>query len=107
MEKLGFGPEELSEIRPGIIYLSINCYGFDGPFSDRGGWEQVAQIMTGLTTIESTGSQTKSTRQVFCQQLQMIILPGILAHMVRFLRWLGEQKRVAATMYEYHFARLR
>ena len=53
MEKLGFGPEELSEIRPGLIYLSINCYGFDGEFSDRGGWEQVAQIMTGLTTIEN------------------------------------------------------
>ena len=52
MEKLGFGPEELSEIRPGLIYLSINCYGFDGEFSDRGGWEQVAQIMTGLTTME-------------------------------------------------------
>jgi hypothetical protein len=52
MEKLGFGPEELSEIRPGLIYLSINCYGFDGEFSNRGGWEQVAQIMTGLTTME-------------------------------------------------------
>ena len=52
MEKLGFGPEELSEIRPGLIYLSINCYGFDGEFSDRGGWEQVAQIMTGLTTMD-------------------------------------------------------
>ena len=52
MEKIGFGPEELSEIRPGIIYLSINCYGFDGEFSDRGGWEQIAQIMTGLTTEE-------------------------------------------------------
>lgn len=50
LSKLGFGPEELSEICPGIIYLSINCYGFDGPFSNRGGWEQVAQIMTGLTT---------------------------------------------------------
>ena len=53
MEKLGFGPEELSEIRPGLIYLSINCYGFDGVFSDRGGWEQIAQIMTGLTTQEA------------------------------------------------------
>ena len=53
MEKLGFGPEELSEIRPGLIYLSINCYGFDGAFSDRGGWEQVAQIMTGLTSEDS------------------------------------------------------
>src|SRR5436190_23771865 len=48
ISKLGFGPEELAGLRPGIIYASINCYGADGPFSHRGGWEQVAQTMTGL-----------------------------------------------------------
>ena len=46
--KLGFGPEEVAALRPGIVYASINCYGTDGPFSHRGGWEQVAQTMTGL-----------------------------------------------------------
>ena len=59
MGKLGFGPKDLSQIRPGLIYLSINCYGFDGPFSNRGGWEQVAQIMTGLTTEDAVSTQTK------------------------------------------------
>jgi CoA-transferase family III len=48
ISKLGFGPEELAALRPGIIYASINCYGAEGPFSHRGGWEQVAQTMTGL-----------------------------------------------------------
>jgi crotonobetainyl-CoA:carnitine CoA-transferase CaiB-like acyl-CoA transferase len=48
ISKLGFGPEEVAAHRPGIIYASINCYGFDGPFSHRGGWEQVAQTMIGL-----------------------------------------------------------
>jgi crotonobetainyl-CoA:carnitine CoA-transferase CaiB-like acyl-CoA transferase len=48
ISKLGFGPEEVAIHRPGIIYASINCYGFDGPFSHRGGWEQVAQTMTGI-----------------------------------------------------------
>jgi crotonobetainyl-CoA:carnitine CoA-transferase CaiB-like acyl-CoA transferase len=46
--RLGFGPEQLAAIRPGIIYTSISCYGADGPFSHRGGWEQVAQTMTGI-----------------------------------------------------------
>jgi crotonobetainyl-CoA:carnitine CoA-transferase CaiB-like acyl-CoA transferase len=46
--KLGFGPDEVAALRPGIVYASINCYGADGPFSHRGGWEQVAQTMTGL-----------------------------------------------------------
>ena len=45
---LGFGPEELAAVRPGIVYASISCYGADGPFSHRGGWEQVAQTMTGI-----------------------------------------------------------
>jgi crotonobetainyl-CoA:carnitine CoA-transferase CaiB-like acyl-CoA transferase len=45
---LGFSPEELAALRPGIVYTSISCYGADGPFSHRGGWEQVAQTMTGI-----------------------------------------------------------
>ncbi len=48
LEGLGFGPEQLAEIRPGIIYTSISCYGADGPFSHRAGWEQVAQTMVGI-----------------------------------------------------------
>ncbi len=45
---LGFSPEDLAQIRPGIVYLSISCFGADGPFSHRAGWEQVAQTVTGI-----------------------------------------------------------
>lgn len=45
---LGFGPEELAELRPGIVYLSISRFGADGPLSHRAGWEQVAQTVTGI-----------------------------------------------------------
>jgi hypothetical protein len=55
--KLGFGPEDVAALRPGIIYASINCYGADGPFSHRGGWEQVAQTMTGLCHEGRTGAR--------------------------------------------------
>ncbi len=46
--KLGFGPEDLAALRPDIVYTSVSCYGADGPFSHRGGWEQVAQTVTGI-----------------------------------------------------------
>ena len=39
MDKHGLSPEQLAKERPGIIYLSISCYGHGGPFSNRGGWE--------------------------------------------------------------------
>ena len=48
IHQMGLGPEALADIRPGLVYVSINCFGADGPFSHRGGWEQIAQIMTGI-----------------------------------------------------------
>ena len=57
INQMGLGPEALAEIRPGLVYVSINCYGADGPFSHRGGWEQIAQIMTG---IAAEGVQSSS-----------------------------------------------
>ena len=52
---MGFGAEALAALRPGLIYVSISCYGADGPFSHRAGWEQVGQIMSG---IAAEGVQT-------------------------------------------------
>jgi len=60
IERLGFGPEALAAHRPGLIYVSISCYGADGPFSHRAGWEQIAQIMTG---IAAEGVQSGPTYQ--------------------------------------------
>jgi CoA-transferase family III len=48
LARRGFSPEELAEIRPGIIAVSIDCYGHGGPFAQRPGWEQLAQTVTGM-----------------------------------------------------------
>ena len=52
----GLGPEELARLRPGIVTLSISCYGSGGPFSERAGWEQVAQTVTGICHANDGGS---------------------------------------------------
>jgi crotonobetainyl-CoA:carnitine CoA-transferase CaiB-like acyl-CoA transferase len=48
LARLGFGPEALFELRPGLVYTSINCYGHEGPWVERPGWEQLAQTVTGI-----------------------------------------------------------
>jgi len=48
LARRGFSPEELEEMRPGIIVVSIDCYGHEGPFAVRPGWEQLAQTVTGM-----------------------------------------------------------
>ncbi|MGH6971343.1 MAG: CoA transferase, partial [Caulobacteraceae bacterium] len=51
MEKMGFGPAQLHELRPGVVYTSINCYGHEGPWRGRAGWEQLAQTVTGMAHV--------------------------------------------------------
>ena len=48
MDAHGFGVEELVKERPGLIYVSIDCFGPGGVYSDRAGWDQVAQAVTGM-----------------------------------------------------------
>ncbi len=48
LERRGFGPSDLAELRPGIVVVTINCYGDAGPWRMRPGWEQMAQTVSGL-----------------------------------------------------------
>lgn len=48
----GLGPTALAERRPGVVVVSLNCYGPDGPWADRRGWEQLAQSATGVAWAE-------------------------------------------------------
>ena len=47
----GLSPEQLAQLRPGIIYVSENCYGQVGPWAPRPGWEQLAQTVSGVAHI--------------------------------------------------------
>lgn len=51
----GFSPEALARARPGIIYTSVNCYGHEGPWSERRGWEQLGQTVSGVADEEGIG----------------------------------------------------
>lgn len=51
MEKMGFGPERLKELRPDIIHCSINGFGDTGPYRDRPAFDFVAQAMSGFMSL--------------------------------------------------------
>ena len=48
LAKLGFTPAAMAHSARGITYVSVSCYGHDGPWAGRRGWEQLAQSATGL-----------------------------------------------------------
>lgn len=48
LARLGFTPAALAHVARGITYVSVSCYGHEGPWAGRRGWEQLAQSATGL-----------------------------------------------------------
>ncbi len=48
MERMGFGYDEVKKRKPDIIYASLNAFGYDGPWAQRPGWEQLAQATSGI-----------------------------------------------------------
>ncbi|ANY82408.1 hypothetical protein BB934_29350 (plasmid) [Microvirga ossetica] len=57
IERLGFGVEEVARKRPGIVYLTVRCYGWDGPWKDRAGFDMEALTVTGYTMAEGGGGK--------------------------------------------------
>ncbi len=43
LELLGLGYEDVRRWKPDIVYASMDCFGYDGPWSQRPGWEHNAQ----------------------------------------------------------------
>jgi crotonobetainyl-CoA:carnitine CoA-transferase CaiB-like acyl-CoA transferase len=54
MTRLGFGFEEVHTRYPKLVYCSISGFGQTGPYRERGGFDLVAQAMSGVLSV--TGS---------------------------------------------------
>ena len=57
MMEAGCTLEELTQRKKNLIIVQLDCYGFQGPWAERRGWEQLAQSCTGLAKIHSAGKE--------------------------------------------------
>ena len=55
LEKLGFGYESVRALNPRLVYCSLSGFGRTGPYAARGGFDLVAQGMSGLMGITGEG----------------------------------------------------
>ena len=56
----GFGPEELAELRPGIVYVTLNAWGHAGPWQNRRGYDTVVQAVNGIAESYSDGTKPRN-----------------------------------------------
>jgi formyl-CoA transferase len=51
MDKLGLGYETLKKLNPALLYVAVSGFGQTGPYASRGGFDLVAQGMSGLMSV--------------------------------------------------------
>ena len=86
LASLGFGLKEITALRPGIVHLSVSCFGAGGPFGMRAGWEQVAQAVTGVchTHGEATGAgEPKLVPAPMCERHGYLAAYGVMLALAR------------------------
>lgn len=54
LEAYGLSFERLTELRPGLIYATVSCYGSDGPWANRAGYDPFGQVVSGLAAGEGS-----------------------------------------------------
>ncbi len=101
MEKLGLGYDALKALNPALIYCSISGYGRTGPYADKGGFDLVAQGMSGLMAItgEPARPPVKSGNPICDINGGILAALGIVSAYVHRLKS-GEGQLVDTSLYE-------
>ena len=59
LERRGLDPRQLAERHPGLVYVSVTCYGSTGPWAQRGGFDMNGSAASGLMTTEGSETEPK------------------------------------------------
>ncbi len=58
MDRLGFSTDQLHELNPRLVILSISGFGHDGPQGGRAGYDQIAQGEAGIMSVTGPDPDT-------------------------------------------------
>ncbi len=87
LERRGFGARDATAARPGIVYVSINCYGHAGPWARRPGWEQLAQSACGLAAAQASPERPQLIPAAACDYTTGYLAAyGVMAALARRAR---------------------
>jgi crotonobetainyl-CoA:carnitine CoA-transferase CaiB-like acyl-CoA transferase len=101
LDKLGLGYEALKALNPGLIYCSISGYGRSGPYAEKGGFDLIAQGMSGLMAVtgEPGGPPVKVGSPVCDINAGLLGALGVVAAYVHRLKT-GEGQLVDTSLFE-------
>ncbi|WP_297776783.1 CoA transferase [uncultured Roseovarius sp.] len=102
MERLGLSYEALRAINPRLIYCEISGFGRTGPYAERGGFDLIAQGMSGLMSITGEGPgrpPVKTGAPVSDITAGIVAAMGVSAAYARMLQT-GQGQKVDTSLFE-------
>lgn len=102
LERLDLGYDVLRQDNPGLIWAEISGFGRTGPYRDLGGFDLVAQGMSGLMSLTGEGPGRPPVK---CGVPLTDVTAGILAALGVVAAWVhrsktGEGQRVDTSLFE-------
>jgi crotonobetainyl-CoA:carnitine CoA-transferase CaiB-like acyl-CoA transferase len=83
----GFGSDEVADIHPGVICVSLSAYGHSGPWVTRRGFDSIVQTATGVNQAEAQSAGVDYPLPLPCQALDhgsgCLLALGALAALLR------------------------
>lgn len=102
MERLGLGYDTLRELNPRLIYAEISGFGRTGPYAERGGFDLIAQGMSGLMSITGEGPgrpPVKTGAPISDISAGILAAMGVSAAYARMLQT-GQGQKVDTSLFE-------
>ncbi|WP_027801566.1 CoA transferase [Paraburkholderia dilworthii] len=65
----GFSAEDVARLRPGIVYVSVCAYGYEGPWASRRGFDSLVQSASGIAVDEQHAAGSPEPKHLPCQAL--------------------------------------
>ncbi|CUU60209.1 CoA-transferase family III [Parafrankia irregularis] len=87
LDRLGFGPDALARLRPGVVVATISAYGRTGPWSGLRGFDSLVQTASGIAMAEGRAGGDDGPRLLPAQVLDhtagYLAAYGVLAALAR------------------------
>lgn len=102
MQKLGLDYESLAKINPGLVYCSVSGFGQNGPYRDRGGFDLIAQGMSGIMSFTGqVGTNTPTAAGVPLSDLNAGLFAAVaVLSALRHKAETGEGQHVETSLLE-------
>lgn len=101
LDRFGLGYAQMHELNPALVYCSISGFGATGPYASRGGFDLIAQGMSGLMSLtgEADGPPVKAGVPICDVNAGLLGAMGILSAYIHRLRT-GEGQHVDTSLFE-------